>query len=74
MNKQIHPVAAIVIIALFIAMVGVFMWKNLPQSAPPGQGRQQSDLDLSKATKDPVQFQKEVQELLERDRAQRGGQ
>jgi Cu/Ag efflux pump CusA len=72
MNKQINPVLAIIIIVVFIAIVGVVMWKNLPQPAPPGQGRKQSDLDLSRATKDPAQFQKEVQELLARDRAEHG--
>ncbi|GIV16378.1 MAG: hypothetical protein KatS3mg022_1813 [Armatimonadota bacterium] len=70
MNKQINPVLAIIIIVAFVAIVGAIMWKNLPQSVPPGQGRRQSDLDLSKATKDPAQFQKEVQELLARDRAE----
>jgi hypothetical protein len=70
MNKPINPVLAIIIIVVFIAIVGAIMWKNLPQSVPPGQGRRQSDLDLSKATKDPAQFQKEVQELLARDRAE----
>ncbi len=73
MNKQINPVVAVIIIVVFIAIVGAIMWKNLPQSVPPGQGRKQSDLDLSKATKDPVQFQKEVQELLERDRREHQG-
>lgn len=72
MNKQIHPVLAVIIIVVFIAVVGAVIWKNLPQSVPPGQGRKQSDLDFSKATKDPVQFQKEVQELLARDRAEHG--
>ncbi|MCS6829820.1 MAG: hypothetical protein RMM08_02840 [Armatimonadota bacterium] len=72
MNRQISPVVAILIIAAFIAIVGAIMWKNLPQSPPPGQGRKQSDLDLSKAVKDPAQFQKEMQELLARDRAERG--
>jgi hypothetical protein len=72
MNKQINPVLAIIIIVVFIAIVGVVMWKNLPKPVPPGQGRQQSDLDLSRATKDPAQFQKEVQELLARDRAEHG--
>ncbi|GBC97376.1 hypothetical protein HRbin16_03199 [bacterium HR16] len=70
MNKQINPVLAVIIIVVFIAIVGVVMWKSLPQNVPPGQGRKQSDLDLSKATKDPAQFQKEVQELLARDRAE----
>lgn len=56
MNKQINPVLAIIIIVVFIAIVGVVMWKNLPKPVPPGQGRQQSDLDLSRATKDPAQF------------------
>lgn len=74
LKSQINPVVALVIILLFIAVVGAVIWKNLPQSVPPGQGRKQSDLDLSKATKDPAQFQKEVQELLERDRRERGGQ
>ncbi len=73
MNKQINPVVAVIIIVVFIAIVGAIVWKNLPQSVPPGQGRKQSDLDLSKATKDPVQFQKEVQELLERDRREHQG-
>lgn len=68
LRSQINPVVAIIIILVFIAIVGAVMWKNLPQSVPPGQGRKQSDLDLSKATKDPAQFQKEVQQLLERDR------
>lgn len=68
LRSQINPVVAIIIILAFIAVVGALMWKNLPQSVPPGQGRKQSDLDLSKATKDPAQFQKEVQQLLERDR------
>lgn len=68
LRSQIHPMVAIVIILVFIAIVGAVMWKNLPQSVPPEQGRKQSDLDLSKATKDPAQFQKEVQQLLERDR------
>ncbi len=73
LKSQINPVVALVIILLFIAVVGAVIWKNLPQSVPPGQGRKQSDLDLSKATKDPAQFQKEVQELLERDRREHGG-
>ncbi len=72
MNKQINPVLAIIIIVVFIAIVGVVMWNNLPKPVPPGQGRKQSDLDLSRATKDPAQFQKEVQELLARDRAEHG--
>lgn len=73
MNKPINPVLAVIIIVVFIAIAGALIWRNLPQNVPPGQGRKQSDLDLSKATKDPVQFQKEVQELLERDRREHQG-
>ncbi|MCS6949122.1 MAG: hypothetical protein RMM06_11810 [Armatimonadota bacterium] len=72
MNRQVHPVLAIIIIVVFVAIVGAFIWRSLPQGASPGQGRKRSDIDLSRATKDPAQFQKEVQELLERDRAERG--
>ncbi|MGQ9881359.1 MAG: hypothetical protein ACUVSV_10925 [Armatimonadota bacterium] len=71
LKREISPVVAVIIILLFIAIVGAVMWKRLPQSVPPGQGRKQSDLDLSKAAKDPVQFQKEVQQLLGRDRMER---
>ncbi len=73
MNKRINPLVAVIIIVVFIAIVGVFMWRNLPQSVPPGQGRKQSDLDLTIATKDPERFQQEVQKLLERDRREREG-
>lgn len=71
MNRQISPALAVVIIVVFVVLVGFFLWRSLPQGAAPGEGRKRSDVDLSGVTKDPAQFQKEVQELLERDRAER---
>lgn len=73
LRREINPILAVFIIVLFIAIVGAVVWRNLPQSAPPGEGRKMSDLDLSKAQQDPVEFRRQVQELLERERKERGG-
>ncbi len=71
MKRQISPALAIAIIVVFVVLVGAFLWRSLPQGSAPGQGRKRSDVDLSNFTKDPAQFQRQVQELLERDRAER---
>jgi len=72
LKREINPVVAVVIILLVVAIVGAVMWKNLPRNVPPGQGRRQSDLDLSRAAKDPAQFQEEVKRLIEQDRMEQG--
>ena len=72
MKTQINPVVAGVVIVVVLAVVGFFIWRGAGQSRGPGEGKMKSDLDMSKMEQDPAKHQKEIDDLLKRDREAHG--
>jgi len=73
MKSQINPVVAIVVIALVVLVVGAFIWKSTSGTAPGG-GKRNTTLDLNKMEKDPVKLMQGLQELKQKEDAQRARQ
>ena len=67
MKSQINPVVAVVIVVVLLLGVGLFLWKG--SSGPGGTGRVESNLDFSKAEKDPAKMQSSLQDALKKEEA-----
>ena len=67
MKSQINPVVAVVVIVVLLLGVGLFIWKG--SQGPGGTGRVESNLDFSKAEKDPVKMQAGLQDALKKEEA-----
>ena len=68
-------VELLVVIAIIAAVVigaGIFFWRGTAGRTAT-QGRMKTDLDTSMMEKNPAEFQKELNALIERDKASRKG-
>ncbi len=72
MKSEVNPLIAGIVIVILVAVLGFFIWKH-SQGPNTGSGRMRSDLDMSKAQKDPAKFQQDLQDLIKRDREAHGG-
>jgi hypothetical protein len=71
MKQEVNPIVVIAIIAALVIGVGIFFWRGTAGRSP-AQGRMKTDLDTSMMEKNPAEFQKELNALIERDKASRG--
>ncbi len=72
MKQEVNPIVVIAIIAAVVIGAGIFFWRGTVGRSP-AQGRMKTDLDTSMMEKNPAEFQKELNALIERDKASRGG-
>lgn len=73
MKSQVSPVVAIVVIVLVVLVVGAFIWKSTSGTAP-GTGKRNTTLDFNKMEKDPVKLMQGLQELKQKEDAQKARQ
>ena len=72
MKQAVNPVVVIAIIAAVVIEAGIFFWRGTA-GRTAAQGRMKTDLDTSMMEKNPAEFQKELNALIERDKASRKG-
>jgi hypothetical protein len=71
MKQEVNPIVVIAIIAAVVIGAGIFFWRGTAGRSE-AQGRLKSDLDTSMMEKNPAEFQKELNALIERDKASQG--
>ena len=72
MKQAVNPLVVIAIIAAVVIVAGIFFWRGTAGRTAT-QGRMKTDLDTSMMEKNPAEFQKELNALIERDKASRKG-